>query len=301
LTEWWVGHPNSNVGIATGKRSNLVVLDVDGNRGGDEALAELESRFGTMPPTVRAVTGRGEHLYFLHPGRRVSNSSDEITDGLDIRGDGGHVVAPPSLHATGRSYAWKDGHHPRTVPVAPLPDWLLDMLRTSRARSDRAKGQASHGAPPAFSYAFVLDGVTEGRRNLDIFRMASSLRGLGTPPALIESLALHAAKNCTPPLPKPEALTAARSALRYPTNAESRARCAVSPERLAILEVLHAAHMPLRPREVAVRMHLPRDRVKMLLSKMARDKQVARVDGGYVPSFGAFITTLAASQHAIQR
>ena len=302
LVEWWTNYPNSNLGIATGVRSNLIVLDVDADRGGDRALAELEDRYGPLPATVRAVTGKGEHLYFSHPGRRISNSSDEIAEGLDIRGDGGYVVAPPSLHANGRSYAWEDGHNPREISVAPPPGSLLDAIRRpARVQAEREKVPSSLGAPARFAYAYVLDGVEEGSRNTSIFLMASSLRGLGTQPALIEDLALHAAKNCTPPYPEQEALEAARSTLRYPTNAQRRATRAVSPERLAILEVLHSADLPLQPRDVARVLEKPRESVKMLLSMMARDEQVARVDGGYVPSFGAFIARLAAARDADQR
>ena len=302
VEDWWSKHPNSNLGIATGVTSNLIVLDVDCDRGGDRALAELEHRYGPLPPTVRAVTGRGEHLYFRHPGGRVPNSNDKIARGLDIRGDGGHVVAPPSLHASGRSYAWRDDHDPREISVAPPPGWLLDALRRpARVQSDREKGPSGPGAPATFGYAHVLDGVPKGRRNWSIFLMASSLRGLGTPPTLIEDLALHAAKNCTPQLPQQEALAAARSAMDYPTNAEKRSRRALSPQRLAILDILHAAHRPLQPKDVAVALDLPRDRVKMLPSMMARDEQVARIDGGYVPSFGTFIARRAAARDADKR
>lgn len=296
LGEWWSAHPNSNLGIATGARSKIFVLDVDGARDGVRALAELEERYGPLPETVRAVTGRGEHVYFQHPGWRVQNTSDKLARGLDIRGDGGLVVAPPSLHATGVRYRWKDGHDPRVIAVAPAPDWLLDKLRPARARSDRENGHVRHDAPGAFAYGFVLDGVPKGSRNWSIFRMASSLRGLGTPPKLIEALALHAAKNCSPPLLEREALTSARSAMRYPTNAEKQARRGLSPERLAILNLLLDTPNPLRPVEVGRLLQVPRERVKMLLSKMARDGQVVRVEGGYRMSFGTFIGALAGTR-----
>jgi len=295
LVKWWSAHPNSNLGIATGKGSNIFVLDVDCDRDGDRSLIELERRHGPLPRTVRAVTGKGEHFYFQYPGRSVRCSSDKIARGLDIRGDGGLIVAPPSLHASGRRYTWKEGYGPQDIDVAPAPDWLLDQLGAARSRSRREETRARPGAPVGFAYAFVLDGVPKGRRNWSIFRMSASLRGLGTPPAVIESLALHAAKNCKPPLGATETLAAARSAMRYPPNAEQGARRGLSPERIAILTILSDAHRPLQPAEVARLLPSSRDSVKMLLSNMARDEQVVRVDGGYRISFGRFVAALAAS------
>jgi hypothetical protein len=301
LKAWWSDHPNSNLGIATGKGSGIFVLDIDHDRDGDRALAELEERHERLPRTVRAVTGKGEHIYFRYPSRPVRCSSDKLAPGLDIRGHGGLVVAPPSLHESGRRYAWKEGHGPRDIDVAPAPDWLLDQLTVARSRSARDGASARPHAPVGFAYACVLDGVPKGRRNGSIFQMSSSLRGLGTPPAVIESLALHAAKKCRPPLGKTEALAAARSAMRYPTNAEHGARRGPSPERIAILDVLSEAHRPLQPAEIARLLSSSRDSVKMLLSKMARDQQVVRVEGGYRISFGHSIAALAASSDDDER
>ncbi len=104
---WWLLWPEANIGVATGKNSNIVVLDVDVARGGKASLAEWEAAHGKLPATLECETGGGgRHFYFAHPGWPVKNSVD-VAPGLDVRGDGGYVVVPPSTHSSGRVYKWK--------------------------------------------------------------------------------------------------------------------------------------------------------------------------------------------------
>jgi hypothetical protein len=92
---WWKHWPSANVGILTGRRSGLLVLDVDPRHGGDDALAELEAEHGKLPETPLVLTGGGGlHYYFAHPGGEVR--SVELAHGLELKGDGSFVVAPPS-------------------------------------------------------------------------------------------------------------------------------------------------------------------------------------------------------------
>ena len=130
IQAWWGQTPTANVGIATGARSNLLVLDVDPDKGGDESLHALESRYGPLPETIEVVTGNGgRHLYFQYPGYPIASSAGKLGPGLDIRADGGQVVAPPSIHpVTGRSYEWEGAHHPDDISPAPVPHWLLRLL-----------------------------------------------------------------------------------------------------------------------------------------------------------------------------
>ena len=108
IRAWWTRCPEANIGLATGKGSGLIVLDVDPDKGGFETLSALIRRHGPLPETFVVHTGGGGlHFYFRHPGGKVSNSSGMIGPGLDIRGDGGYVLLPPSVHATSRDYAWQ--------------------------------------------------------------------------------------------------------------------------------------------------------------------------------------------------
>jgi hypothetical protein len=124
LRGWFRRSPEDNVSIVTGALSGLVVIDVDPRHGGNESLKELESAHGALPETMESVTGGGgRHLYFRHPGGSVHNRTN-IEPGIDLRGDGGCIVAPPSIHPSGKRYRWKKGHGPGEIAPAPLPDWL---------------------------------------------------------------------------------------------------------------------------------------------------------------------------------
>ena len=130
VEEWWRRWPDSGIGLLTGSRSGLTVLDVDPRHGGDESLHELESKHGELPPTPRVETGSGgEHHYFAHvDGAR--NSASKLGEGLDVRGEGGFVVAPPSAHASGGEYCWDV--EPDEAEPAPPPSWLLKDARKRR-------------------------------------------------------------------------------------------------------------------------------------------------------------------------
>jgi putative DNA primase/helicase len=103
IEAWWHKWPDANVGIATGSISGIVVIDIDGAEG-LASLQEIVNRHGPLPRTAMVRTTRGWHLYFRVPtGTAISCSTGR---GLDVRGDGGYVAAPPSVHATGHVYQW---------------------------------------------------------------------------------------------------------------------------------------------------------------------------------------------------
>lgn len=135
IKNWWTGlYRDHGVGIATGPASRLFVLDVDVSFGkhGDDTLAELEERHGQLPATVEVQTGSGgRHLYYRYPadGRTVrNNASTRLGPGLDIRGDGGQVLAPPTVHPNGTPYVWVIGQGPLEHRIANAPDWLLELV-----------------------------------------------------------------------------------------------------------------------------------------------------------------------------
>lgn len=119
--EWWQRWPDANVGVRTG--GGLAVLDVDPRDGGHETLAALEARHGPLPASPEVVTGGdGRHCYFRGPTRMASA---RIGPGLELKGDGAQVVAPPSIHpASGRLYVWRPGRPFDPCALAALPTWL---------------------------------------------------------------------------------------------------------------------------------------------------------------------------------
>lgn len=111
IRSWWNRCPRANVAIATGAVSGLWALDIDG-QAGEETLAELQRAHGPLPHTAQQRTGKGRHLLFEHPGHRVKNRVQDIGPGIDVRGDGGYVVAAPSQHQSGATYLWSEGIDP---------------------------------------------------------------------------------------------------------------------------------------------------------------------------------------------
>jgi len=130
---WWLRWPEANVGVPTGERSGLLVLDVDARGGGPESLAALQRAHGPLPTTAKARTGGGgTHFYFEYPVEgEVRNSAGRLGPGLDVRGEGGYVVVPPSR--TQSAYQWLE-----KVPPAD-PAWLLAFLKEQPSRPDEAR------------------------------------------------------------------------------------------------------------------------------------------------------------------
>ena len=100
---WWAKWPDANVGTVTGAISNIIVVDIDS----EEAKNRLKEIVGEydLDTVPRSRTGRGWQLFFKHPGGKIPNRAS-IFPGLDLRGDGGFVVLPPSIHPNGRTYKW---------------------------------------------------------------------------------------------------------------------------------------------------------------------------------------------------
>jgi putative DNA primase/helicase len=108
IEKWWTDWPDANIGLPTGGSSGLVVLDIDFRSGGLESLKALEKRKGALPATLESLTGNGLHLFYRCPEVLVKNRVGFLP-GIDVRGEGGYVVVPPSLHANGRRYEWMRG------------------------------------------------------------------------------------------------------------------------------------------------------------------------------------------------
>lgn len=142
IESWWTRWPESNIGIATGPESGLWVVDIDNKRSvevghrlvgvGDHSIAEMEYEHDPFPETWIVETGGGgRHLYFSWtPGCGGNRAS--LRPGIDIRGDGGYVVAPPSVHASGHLYR----HEDEGVLPVPAPVWLLEIAAHERTTAD---------------------------------------------------------------------------------------------------------------------------------------------------------------------
>ncbi len=204
IEAWFRRWPDANVGIVTGAVSGLVVIDVDARHGGAESVAAAERAHGPLPTTVECLTGGGgRHLYCAHPGRWTPNRV-AMRPGIDVRGDGGCVVAPPSLHPSGRHYAWLHGRAPGDLPLASLPPHFF-------APADPAPG----GHTPAHWRHLVREDIEEGRRNDTLASLAGHLLWREVDPAVVLELLLAWNRtHCRPPLPDDEVLRTVQSIAR---------------------------------------------------------------------------------------
>jgi hypothetical protein len=144
IRAWWSRWPDANIGIATGAASRLLVVDID-NLDGAKRLGELAAQFGKLTLTPRVNTGNGHHLHYRLPADsgRVPSSAE---NGLDIRADGGYVIAPPSVHASGRRYEWDFTY---AKDIADAPQWLIDFARKRKvAPKAKIRAEQPTGAIP---------------------------------------------------------------------------------------------------------------------------------------------------------
>jgi hypothetical protein len=223
IAEWWRRSPQANVGIATGAPSGLVVVDVDLPRGGRESLRAVLAAGRELPPTLRACTGGGGlHLFYAAPPNvRVANTSGRLPGvsrrlpGIDLRGDGGYVVAPPSVHASGGRYRWA-----RRARLVALPPWMWAFPPTRTTRRAPAptvsEGASAYGAAALSRELERVRGLAVGERNDGLNRAAFSLGRLvgggEIGEGLVEQALLCAALAIG--LPEGEAEATIRSGLR---------------------------------------------------------------------------------------
>jgi len=231
IQEWFTKWPDANLAVLTGSVSDCVVIDLDT----EEAKDKLKHIVGDydLSNAPRSKTGKGWQLFFKHPGAEVPNRAGVIP-GLDARGDGGYVVAPPSTHPNGKKYRWEI---PLNGDLPALPKCLLDLIQTTAS--------AEQGTRERFSTASALHGVPEGRRDEMVFKLACKLRRADVPQDMAETLVTEAARNCEPPFDEQKALEKVRRAYsRY--EAKGQKQNEIWPELISAKDLLSLPPDPTR-------------------------------------------------------
>ena len=212
---WWKDK-EYNIGIACGSKSNLSVIDLDGKQGMDSA-----KKIKTfIPETLLVKTPRGTHIYLRH--NEELKTTTNIMEKVDIRSEGGYVVAPPSV-VDGVTYEFKDPD----IAIATMHH-VPDLLKIRERTNGVNPSVTTESTPNWVSQA--LRGVGEGLRDSTAIKLAGYFHGLGMPEDIMEGSMMNFANNCTPPYPVEDLRKTIKSAVRYPNVATQRADIASQVE-----------------------------------------------------------------------
>ncbi|MBL1216602.1 MAG: hypothetical protein D8M59_03820 [Planctomycetes bacterium] len=208
IAEWWGQHPDANIAIRT---DGLIVIDVDGPDNSwllDDV--DKQQELANAPTSITPRGGR-HHIFRAPNGRTYRNSASKVAPHVDVRADGGYIVAPPSV-VDGKTYRWLEGSGLDWPPeeLTEPPSWLLEILDGIAANRGRASEAQSGGGADDRSL------IPEGNRNATLTSMAGSMRRRGmSESAILAALHQTNQEQCQPPLDDREVQKIAESVSRY--------------------------------------------------------------------------------------
>jgi hypothetical protein len=216
----------------------LVALDIDPRHNGDESLAVLLAEHGELPETPMCCTGGGGQHIFMWAHKAIPNSAGRAGDGrfgegVDVRGEGGYVIASPSRHESGRTYEWDSGAHPSEIPLAEAPPWFVHLAGWSKKRRE-----AYDGNDVGNNELYIIGG-----RNSALMRLGGAMRRVGAGlKRITDALLDENEEKCSPPLDPAEVKKIAKSAYGYESTDPS-------PEGVDPFPMLFASDLakPLAP------------------------------------------------------
>ncbi len=174
VNDWWTKWPWASIGLVTGEISGVSVIDVDPRHGGIS---------DNLTDTVKSQTGGGGFHYFYLYNHNV-HSQNGVKDGIDLKSDGGYVILPPSIHASGNKYTWITP--PFVNEFQEMPQWIIDLQGTNKSSTN-------------LDWKSIL-AQTEGARDINLYRAACSLLARGIPSKLVYQFLLFINSTFQPPL-----------------------------------------------------------------------------------------------------
>lgn len=219
--EWWKGNNRLfNIGIVMGDRAGIIDIETDNHGGpdGEDSLKAYMEKAGTdLPDTWMFKSGSGG-IHRLFRCETPVSSGVGILPGVDVRGNGGYAVVPPSIHPNGNFYEWVEGMNPTALPDGPadLPACLLNLLTVKK----------EDGTP------FELpDKIAKGERDTTLFKMAASLRAQEyTEDEILATLNAVNDRRCDPPLTGKQLEKIAKSVGKYERGSSARSKRLKVPE-----------------------------------------------------------------------
>ena len=200
IKNWWSRYPDANIGIATGSISGGIIvidIDIDEDKGiyGDDSLRTWENENGELPETWRAITGRGGYHIYYRSDEKIKNTTN-LYPGIDIRGEGGYVIAPPSIHLNGNYYRWEID--PEDTDIHFADQQVMKFINGVGKQSEIVEQKPKFKLP---------DRIKEGSRNDTLYRYGCSLQSKGYTDEEILNKLEDANTRCDVPLQEDEITT----------------------------------------------------------------------------------------------
>lgn len=208
IRDWWAMWPGAMIGMPTGRASGVVAIDCDCKNGidGRESLRVLAAPHGGLPDTIEILTPSGGcHLWYEAPNAEIRNSASKLAPGVDVRGEGGYVIVPPSAVLGGKRYELEASS---PASPAPMPRWLVERCRQPERKEPPPGGQS--------------DGVGQGSRSDYLARYAGRLAYAGLDAdQIFAAVIAENQRACRPPLSEAEIrATVAKSASAWVYRAQ---------------------------------------------------------------------------------
>ena len=209
IKEWWSIHPDANIGIATGQISGgIVVIDMDVDKEKDKDgyhtfVNWCDENYLMLPDSWLSITGRGGYHLFFRSAFPVSSRIGWLED-VDIRADGGYIVAPPSIHPNGTRYEWEQD--PDDYELIDSSDTDVEFVLNSVLVSGKTNNEPLK----------VPDEIPEGHRDEFMFKLACKYQAMGmSDEAMLAALQAENAVRCKPPLTDKEIKRKVKQAQKY--------------------------------------------------------------------------------------
>jgi len=230
VLSWYEKHERCNWGGTTGSTPGCFIVDADGEAG-RITVAEWTNLHSDewFKTTLAVETGNGSQYYAAWPSEvQIHNSAKKIAPGIDIRGENGYGILPPSIHPSGKPYQFLNGVD---APILPAPPWLLEKLGTTKPA-----GESQHANPSGFE---IPDRLPEGSRDSVVHKMAAGLRRRGYPPDVIRAaITTFNLNHCVPPMAEAQVEKIYQSVIKYKAGSAVPERVATrGPDLLCLADV----------------------------------------------------------------